>query len=126
MGKQFSVAKTLTAEEVFSTYKCYKETIAVYVPSTIYDIPVDNTEHVNSVLKQMAELFGGSSAYEVMGGYVANSGEYISEKVKVVKSFAEQVTGELALKVLDIAKQLKESMQQESIAIEYNGQMMFV
>lgn len=126
VSTQKSVAVEMSASEVFAEYGELNEYVAVYVPSTIYNKFVDNTEYVDRVSKELSEMFGGATAYNAQGNYVADSGELITESVKIVKAYAEKVTGEMAKKVISLAKWIKEEMQQECVSVEYNGKLMFV
>lgn len=121
-----SVGVDLSAEQVFSKYKPMREWVAIYVPSTLYNKPVDNRKWVDYVQYRMAHIFGGVTSYETNGGYVADDGEYIAENVTVVKAYSPNIIKEVAESVIKIALKIKEEMQQEAVSVEYNGQLLFV
>lgn len=123
---QRSKAVGMTADEVFAKYEGLTQYIAIYVPSTRYNQPIDNTEWVKCISKFLAGMFGGATAYDALGGYVAQSGEYISENVKIVKAYAGNITGDMARRVISMAQDLKGALEQECVAVEYNGKLMFI
>lgn len=102
--------------------------IAIYVPSTNnVNKSVDNSAQVLEVIKRMSKMFGGATASDAVGGWVANDGEIVVEKVKIIYSFCS--TDDLKANfdaILDICNWLKKEMTQEAITLEVNGQVAFV
>lgn len=93
--------------------------VSIYVPSTMdVNKPVDNTEKVLEIIKELSTTFGG---------WVAQSGEVVTEKVTIVYAFcsSEQLVENINT-VYDICLDLKKSMKQEAITLEINGQVKFV
>jgi hypothetical protein len=82
--------------------------------------------YVNGVSHEMTRIFGGCTTFDVSGGYMASSGDMIREGVVICKSFCKELTGELASKVIELALHVKTAMEQEVVAIEYNGKMVWV
>lgn len=102
--------------------------VSIYVPSTTnVDVPVDNKEQVKSVIKELSLLFGGATASNAVGGWVAENGETIIEHVTIVYSFctSEQLRDKFD-EVYGIAERIKNEMQQEAVTLEINGQVKFV
>ena len=102
--------------------------VAIYVPSTInVSENVDNSQQVLRVIKRLSILFGGATASDAVGGWVAANGETIIEKVKIVYSFltSEQLKENID-EILSICNDLKNEMKQEAITLEINGQVKFV
>lgn len=102
--------------------------VAIYVPSTTdVNVPVDNKAQVLDVIRELSTIFGGATATEAVGGWVAASGETVIEHVTIVYSFAssEALRNNIE-KVLSICERLKAEMSQEAITLEINGQVKFV
>ena len=102
--------------------------VSVYVPSTQnVSEQVDNTEQVKNVIRELSQLFGGATATQAVGGWVAETGETILEKVTIVYSFctSEQLQEHFD-EVYAICDDIKVSMGQEAVTLEINGQVKFV
>lgn len=102
--------------------------VSVYVPSTVdVNKPVDNTAKVVEIIKQLSTMFGGATASNAFGGWVAENGEVVTEKVTIVYAFcsSEQLADNIDT-VYSICLELKKSMKQEAITLEINGQVKFV
>jgi len=102
--------------------------VAVYVPSTMnVSEEYDNSEIVERVIRQLSTMFGGATASDAVGGWVAADGRTIIEKVKIVYSFctSEQLNDKFE-KVLAICEEIKSEMAQEAVTLEVNGQVKFV
>lgn len=102
--------------------------VSVYVPST-YNVSeeVDNSEQVRNVIKELSVLFGGATASNAVGGWIADDGSTIIEHVTIVYSFctSEQLNNHFD-DVYAIAMRIKKEMQQEAVTLEVNGQVKFV
>ena len=101
---------------------------AVYVPSTLnVNESTDNSIQVKEVLKELSTLFGGATATEAFGAWVCDNGELVTEKVTIVYSFCtSEQAREHIQGVVKICEELKKEMNQESITLEYNGQVKFI
>ena len=102
--------------------------VSVYVPSTMdVNKPVDNTEKVLEIIKKLSTIFGGATASNAFGGWVAQNGEVVTEKVTIVYAFcsSEQLSENIDT-VYGICLDLKKSMKQEAITLEINGQVKFI
>lgn len=102
--------------------------VAIYVPSTTnVNESCDNSKQVISVIRELSQMFGGATASDAVGGWVAESGETVIEHVKIVYSFctSEQLT-ERFDDVYAICQRIKKEMSQEAVTLEVNGQCKFV
>lgn len=102
--------------------------LAVYVPSTVdVDKPTDNSGMVKHVMRELSALFGGATATNACGAWLDAAGNTVIEQVSIVYSFC---TSEQAMqhfeKVLALCEHIKTTMRQESVTLEYNGQVKFV
>ena len=102
--------------------------IAIYIPST-YDVdkPINNSYIVERTAKLFSMLYGGCTAQESCGYYVANNNDLIQEKVTIVFSYTDNDTfAKHEEKVLQYAKTVKKEMKQESVSIELNNSLYFI
>ena len=102
--------------------------VAIYVPSTInVNEQTDNTAQVMNIIRKLSTLFGGATASDAVGGWVAEDGQTVIEKVKIVYSFctSDQLKEHIST-IIAICEELKTEMSQEAITLEINGQVKFV
>lgn len=102
--------------------------VAIYVPSTVdVDKEVNNEQQVLQIIKKLSLLFGGAAASDAVGGWVANDGQTVIEKIKIVYSYctSEQLKENIDT-ILEICENLKKEMLQEAITLEINGQVKFI
>ena len=102
--------------------------VSIYVPSTQnVSEHCDNSEQVKKVITELAQMFGGATASEAVGGWVCENGETVLERVTIVYSFctSEQLRQHFD-DVYGIAQRIKKEMQQEAVTLEINGQVKFV
>lgn len=102
--------------------------VAIYVPSTLnVNEQTDNTEQVLQIIRKLSQLFGGATASDAVGGWVAENGQTVIEKVKIVYSFctSDQLKQHIST-IIEICEELKNEMSQEAITLEINGQVKFV
>jgi len=102
--------------------------VSVYVPSTVnVNQRINNKKQVVSIIKQMSLLFGGATSYECVGGWVADNGDIVTEKVNIVYSFCDKKSLKDNLsKVINICQQIKKEMKQEAVTLEVNGKATFI
>lgn len=102
--------------------------VSVYVPSTTdVNKECDNKEYVMAVIKKLSTMFGGATASEAVGGWVCANGETVLEKVTIVYSFCSSLQlHETFDEVYAICEWLKDTMKQEAVTLEINGQVKFV
>lgn len=102
--------------------------VAIYVPSTLnVNEETDNTAQVMNIIRKLSTLFGGATASDAVGGWVAEDGQTVIEKVKIVYSFctSDQLKEHIST-IIAICEELKTEMSQEAITLEINGQVKFV
>lgn len=102
--------------------------VAIYVPSTLnVNEQTDNTDQVMNIIRKLSTLFGGATASDAVGGWVAENGQTVIEKVKIVYSFCtSEMLKQHIDNILQICEDLKRDMSQEAITLEINGQVKFV
>lgn len=102
--------------------------VAVYVPSTVnVNEHIDNSEYVKRTIGELADLFGGATATQAVGGWRCANGEIVLENTTIVYSFCtSEALQENFAKVYDICERLKAEMSQEAVTLEVNGQVKFV
>ena len=102
--------------------------VSIYVPSTVnINKRINNNKQVLSIIKQMSLLFGGATSYKCTGGWVADSGDIVTEQVNIVYSFCgkQSLHNNLA-NVINICQQIKKDMKQEAVTLEVNGKATFI
>ena len=102
--------------------------VSIYVPSTVnVDQRINNNKQVLSVIKELSLLFGGATSYKCMGGWVADNGEIVTERINIVYSFCDKKSLQDNLsKVVNICQQIKKEMRQEAVTLEINGKATFI
>lgn len=102
--------------------------VKVYVPSTIdVDKSTDNAAMVEHVSKVLSGLFGGSTAYQAIGGWVAQDGALVTERVTIVQSFCTSDGLDANIDaVLALAHHVKIAMSQEAVSLEVNNELYLV
>lgn len=104
-------------------------TISIYVPSTVdVDKPCDNKDVVEATVGKFSDWFGGATAMECLGGWRDRiSGNVVTEKVtRVFAATSSDEAKHLFSKVIELANEIKESMKQQAVMVEYNGQYAFI
>ena len=102
--------------------------VSIYVPSTInVNESVDNSAQVMHVITELSKLFGGATASQAVGGWVCDNGQTVVESVTIVYAFctSEQLNNNID-EVISICENLRDSMKQEAISLEINGQLGFI
>lgn len=102
--------------------------IAIFVPSTInVDEAIDNSQYVKTTLAKLSSIFGGATACPAYGGWIAESGKLVTEKVTIVYAncTSEQLEANIS-ECVEYAKQLCKQMSQECISVRVNGKLGFI
>ena len=102
--------------------------VSVYVPSTVnVNESIDNSAQVMDVITKLSKLFGGATASKAVGGWVCEDGKTVVESVTIVYAFctSEQLNNNID-DVISICENLRDSMKQEAISLEINGQLGFI
>lgn len=103
--------------------------IALFIPSTIHVSEFAAPELIAQWIKrakiEFAELFGGFTSYEALGGWMSAQG-LVEEPVTVVSSFTDDNGLDHLGEVRLLAEELAMALFQEAVAIEIDSQMEFI
>ena len=105
--------------------------LAIYVPST-QDVnkkvsPSEMKQRVNKVSSYLANLFGGFTRTDKVGGYLASNKEIVVEEVEPVTAFATKE--DFQKNIFQLIEKLSEwarEWNQEAIGLEYEGDLYYV
>lgn len=105
-----------------------KSKITVYVPATVnVNEAVDNSAQVERVARLLSSAFGGATASPVRGYWVSAEGSLVAEHTTMVFAYCDTADAEKYIDdVVTLCVELKHEMDQEAIALEYNGAMYFI
>ena len=106
----------------------YSSNVKVYVPSTQkVSHLIDNSAIVLSVETQLANMFGGATAYNALGAWVCEDGRTVTEPVTIVQAYCttDQLEQHIA-SVVNICANIKAELSQEAVALEVNNQLYFI
>jgi hypothetical protein len=105
--------------------------LVVYVPSTQDVDKVVTVDEMNKRIEEvktyLAELFGGYTSSEKLGGYMATSKKLVNEQIVQVVSFATKEAYEE--NKIDLVKKISEWAKewgQEAIGLEFEGDLYYV
>lgn len=114
--------------EVFGT--AFSHRVSIYVPGTqgvSGELSADaRADVLNETLRLLGGLYGGATAVEARGAWVASDGTLVIETVTVVTSYTDKRDVAKARIVKRYCEQLRERLGQEAIAVEVNGKLYFV
>ncbi len=106
---------------------CLSSRISVYVPSTMHDKEIDNSEFVDRMLTLFSECFGGATSSAAIGVWKSPVVGLIKEKVTIVYSNCTDSDLQAHIEtILSAIETLKSDMAQEAISLEINGELYFV
>ncbi len=104
--------------------------IGLIVPSTLNASEAASTEIVNKWLKcaktQFAQLFGGFTSHNAVGGWLSPVHGLIEETVTVVASFTDDHGLQQLGKVKAFAAKMGRALSQEAVAVEVDHSLHFV
>lgn len=102
--------------------------ITIYVPATMNtNEQTDNSKQVDQTASFLASCFGGATSSPAIGYWLSASHGLIRENTTIVFAYADQSALEKNVNsIVEYCEQLKQDMQQESIALEINGEMYFI
>lgn len=115
--------------ELLKSKMALTERVAIYVPSTLdVDKNIDNSIYVNMVTRKLCKLFGGATSYNANGSWYSDElKKVVTENVTIIYSNCTKDQLEKNIfQVWDIANDLKNTMSQECISLEINGDLYFV
>lgn len=97
--------------------------IAFYVPATYGNL----LERSLDIAERFANLFGGSTITDATGLYTLETGEVVTEKVKIVYAYTNNDTLDANREaIIDLAIESRDAWQQESIALELDNTLILV
>ena len=101
--------------------------VTIYVPATIdANTPIDNTAYVNDTASLLCSLFGGATSTKAVGFWQSETLGLIRENTSLVFAYAADLN-EIAIDaIITHCENLKSTMNQESIALEIDGNMYFI
>jgi hypothetical protein len=102
--------------------------ISVYVPATMnVNKHIDNTLYVKQTAMLLSNCFGGCSAQQINGYYVDKQNNLVTENTTIVYSFCDddQLIRHSA-DIIDYCFKLCDTMQQECIGMEINGEFKLI
>ena len=104
--------------------------VSIYVPGTVdgnQPAPELQAKTARMVMEKMCKFFGGCTVSKAEGGYILATGELVIEPVVIVKSFGdyEQLEDRME-QVMAIASEVAETMGQECVSVECNGELNLV
>lgn len=104
--------------------------VSVYVPGTFGlsgDLdPATKAKVTSETARRLSSAFGGATATNAQGYYVADNGELVVENVTIVKSYHDLDTAGALNIARNIAQWLKDTLQQELVSIETESGLEFV
>ena len=105
--------------------------ISVIVPSTNkFQNKISKIEmnmRVNEIRKYLSKHFGGYSSFNAVGGYVMKNGELVQEDVTKVTAFGDSHKAKANRhRFISVLKKLANKWGQESMGLEWEGDMYFV
>jgi hypothetical protein len=102
--------------------------ITVYVPAThAINQQVDNRAQVDHVASVLSECFGGATSTPAIGYWMSSNNGLVRENTTVVFSYATESALKANIeKIISLCEELKDSMKQESVALDVNGEMYFI
>lgn len=103
--------------------------VAIYVPSTInVNQAFDSTQKVEETLRFMGSKFGGATSVKARGSWVNQfDSSLVIEDITICVSYTNQETLEESIE--DLKKyciEMKEQLQQQSIAIELKDSLYLI
>lgn len=101
--------------------------VTLIVPATVnITEEIDNTKQVEEVASLFSECFGGATASQTLGYWKSPTAGLVKEKSTTVFAYCSEKDLQMHIdKVIDKAMELKETMKQDAIALEINGEMYF-
>lgn len=104
--------------------------ISVLIPSTVNINEIASAETISKWIKsakvRFAELFGGFTSHNAIGGWLSPIHGLVEEPVTVVASFTDELGLSRLGEVRAFASRLAEALAQEAVAIEVDHSLEFV
>lgn len=107
-----------------------KKFIALYVPGTNGldgDLsPEAQTKYAQETARRLSLSFGGATASDASGYYVADNGQLVEEKIIIVKAYHDQPAAQAIVTGRKIAQWLKTALSQELVSLETETGLDFI
>ncbi len=114
----------MTAKQLKQLFRLSHK-VSVYVPELTKS--GERCEDWNDKTAELlVSLFGGSTSSDAIGYWHLSTGKLQREAVKLVFSYAEQLTDSAIDAIYRHAERLKAACQQDAVAIEIDGELYFV
>lgn len=113
---------------IFSGLVSLSHRVTVYVPGTNgVNAAADNSSHVQRVAVALSDWFGGATASPVLGYWLSPSAGLVSEHTTMIFAFCDEVALQShADDLIKLCADLRDTLQQEAVALEVDGKMLFV
>lgn len=122
-----SVSKTDLASAIISSIE-KNQRIGIFIPTTFsVDQPINSDNFVNEALNFLGTKFGGATSEEAMGVWNSQEKGIVGEKVFIVHSYtSSKAIKENLNDVVSYVQDLKNKLQQESMALEINKRLTLI
>ena len=102
--------------------------VCVYIPTTMdVDRPIDTTPYLERTLAFFGELFGGATSAKAQGVWSSEDAGLVGETVYIVRTYTSPIGLKNNLpRILSYVQTLKETLQQEAMAVEVNQKLMLL
>jgi len=116
-------------EKTLSGLDSLDYTVKVFIPSKEGNIEIEKDKRgawVIRILNEFGGSFGGATTTEHKGAWRNGKGVVI-EDITTIESFStEEKLSEHINSVVELCKELKSGLNQDSVALQVNGKMFFV
>lgn len=108
----------------------FNHKVAVFIPSTTNINEAASIETINQWIRsakiRFAELFGGFTSHNAIGGWMSPIHGLVEESVTVVASFTDESGLAHLGEVKAFASRLAEALFQEAVAVEVDHSLHFI
>lgn len=106
----------------------FSHKVTIYVPGTQgANTEADNAEWVDRTAQTLSEMFGGATSTPGRGYWMSTQHGLIRENTTLVFAYAKEadlIASSDAL--VEYLETMKQGMEQEAVAMELDGEMLFV
>lgn len=114
--------------KTLKNYIKFSNSVKVIIPSQQKTgAEIQNLETLKmEVQNELTNLFGGATLSNAVGTYRLETGVIQREGVSICESYADNLTEQKTSAVIEICEALKVKANQESIALNINGELYFI
>ena len=116
--------------KAFAKLAGLRERVAVYVPSTTDGAtaaPEIAEEMTEKAARRLSGFFGGATISPASGAWLSDRHGLVREAVNIVYAFCDPAAlDHHAEDVIELAREIKQAMRQESVSLEINNTLYFV